>query len=673
MISRRFTSILPVTSALLLGGILLAAGNAPAQVGKAAVTSPDGNIRVLFMLAPGANGAGGGQLGYEVTYRGKPVIERSKIGFDLQNQPAIGDNLLVVAATNSHIDETYQIPAGKSNPVRNQCNVLLFDLKEAKAPGRKLTVEARAYNDGIAFRTIVPDQPAVKELRIVNEKTEFVLASDATTYPLILRNFRSSWEDNYRTVALSGIAPELVIGLPLLTELPGVAYVAITEANIDNYAGMYLMHSGGNPKALEARLSPRIDEPGLAVSGATPVTTPWRVVMISNEVGRLIESQIVNNLNPPCAIADTSWVKPGKASWDWWSGPAADGVNFKVGSNTDTAKHYIDFSAKAGFEYFMFDAGWAAHGTGPNDSGADITATKADVDMPAIIAYAKSKNVKVWLWSHWTDIDRQMDQAFPLFEKWGVAGVKIDFMDRDDQWMVNFYRRVAKNAAEHHLMIDFHGAYKPDGIGRTWPNVITREGVLGLEYNKWSARVTPDHNVMLAFTRMLAGPMDYTPGGFRNATRETFEPRNLKPMVMTTRAHQVALFVVFESPFMMVSDYPGAYEGTKELPFLSAVPASWDETRVLNAKVGDYITIARRHGREWYVGSIAGSHGAALDIPLEFLGTGDYKAETYSDAPDSGVHPTNTAVEQKTVNRATTLKAVLASGGGQAIRIRPVN
>jgi len=655
----------------LLGGLLLAAGNAPAQVGKATVASPDGNIRALFMLTPGANGLGGGQLGYEITYKGKPVIERSRIGFELQNQPPIGDNLLVVAATNTHIDETYAIPAGKSNPVHNQCNVVIFDLKEAMAPGRKLTVEARAYNGGVAFRTIIPDQPAVKELRVVNEKTEFVLASDATTYPLILRNFRTSWEDNYRTVALSGIAPESVIGLPLLTEMPGVAYAAITEADIDNYPGMYLLHAGPNPKALEARLSPRLDEPGLAVAAQTPVATPWRVVMISNEVGRLIESQIVNNLNPPCAIADTSWIKPGKASWDWWSGPAADGVSFKIGSNTETAKHYIDFSAKAGFEYFMFDAGWAAHGTGPNDSGADITQTKADVNMPEILAYAKSKNVKVWLWSHWTDIDRQMDQAFPLFEKWGVAGVKIDFMDRDDQWMVNFYRRVAKNAAEHHLMIDFHGAYKPDGIGRTWPNVLTREGVLGLEYNKWSARVTPDHNVMLAFTRMLAGPMDYTPGGFRNATREEFEPRNQKPMVMGTRAHQTALFVVFESPFMMVSDYPGAYEGTKELPFLSAVPASWDETRVLNAKVGDYITIARRHGKEWYIGSIAGSHGATLEIPLEFLGDGQFTAETYSDAPDAAVHPTNTVVEQKSVNRSTTLKAILVTGGGQAIRIRP--
>jgi alpha-glucosidase len=671
MMSWRSAPCSPVAVCLLFCSLLLSAGNAPAQVGKAAISSPDGAIRATFMLVPGVDGAGGGQLGYEVAYRGKAIIERSKLGFELQNQPPVGGNLLVVAATNSRIDESYQIPAGKSNPVRNQCNVLTFDLKEAKAPGRKLTVEARAYNDGLAFRYIVPDQSAVKELRIVNEKTEFTLAADATTYPLVLRNFRSSWEDNYRTVALSGILPESVIGLPLLTEIPGVAFVAITEANIDNYAGMYLMRSASNAKVLEARLAPRVDEPGIAFSGQTPLTTPWRVLMISNEVGRLIESQIVNNLNPPSAIADTSWIKPGKATWDWWSGPAADGVNFKVGSNTDTAKYYIDFSSKVGFEYFMFDAGWAAHGTGTNDSGADITQTRADVNMPEILAYAKSKNVKVWLWSHWTDIDRQMDEAFPLFEKWGVAGVKIDFMDRDDQWMVNFFRRVAKNAAEHHLMIDFHGAYKPDGISRTWPNVITREGVLGLEYNKWSARVTPDHNVMLAFTRMLAGPMDYTPGGFRNATREEFEPRNVKPMVMGTRAHQTALFVVFESPFMMVADYPGAYEGQQELPFLSAVPSSWDETRVLNAKVGEYITIARRHGKDWYVGSIAGSHGAELDIPLEFLGEGNYKAETYSDAPDAGVHPTKTVVEQKNVNRAKTLKAVLASGGGQAIRLTP--
>ena len=312
-------------------------------------------------------------------------------------------------------------------------------------------------------------------------------------------------------------------------------------------------------------------------------------------------------------------------------------------------------------------------GTGPNDSGADITRAQPNIDMPELLRYAKSKNVKVWVWAHWTDINRQMDEAFPLYEKWGIAGVKIDFMDRDDQWMVDFYRRVAKNAAEHHLMIDFHGAFKPDGLRRTYPNVITRESVLGLEYNKWSARVTPEHNVMLAFTRMLAGPMDYTPGGFSNVNRKDFQPRNVHPMVMGTRAHQVALFIVFESPFEMVSDYPEAYEGRKELPFLSAIPTTWDETRVLNAKVGDYIAIARRHGNEWYVGSIAGSRAAQFDIPLAFLGEGEYTAETLSDAPDADVSPTHTTIDQKAVNRSEGLKVNLVPGGGQAIRIRPAH
>jgi alpha-glucosidase len=291
--------------------------------------------------------------------------------------------------------------------------------------------------------------------------------------------------------------------------------------------------------------------------------------------------------------------------------------------------------------------------------------------MPELLRYAKSKNVKIWLWAHWTDVNRQMDEAFPLYERWGIAGVKIDFMNRDDQWMVDFYERVAKNAAAHHLMIDFHGAYKPDGLRRTYPNVVTREGVLGLEYNKWSTRVTPDHNVMLAFTRMLAGPMDFTPGGFSNVNRDNFIPRNVHPMVMGTRAHQTALFIVFQSPLEMVSDFPEAYKGQKEFPFLKGIPTVWDETRVINAKVGDYITIARRRGKDWYIGTIAGSHAAQLDIPLEFLGSGEYTAQTLSDAQDADISPTHTTIEQKKVNRSERLKAIMVPGGGQAIRISP--
>ena len=662
---------------LITIGCLAISRLASAQTGPATLSSPDGLVQMRFSIsASGAAQNGDGQLVYEVTYKGKPLLEKSNLGLDLQDQPSLGNNVHIVGSKASKIDETYTVPAGKSNPIHNQANALALDLQESSRLPRKFTVEARAYNDGIAFRYVIPDEPNTKEVRIINEKTQFVLSGDATTYPLIVRDFQSPYEDDYRTLALTGLHPESLVALPFLMELPTKsAWLAITEADIDNYAGMYLTHGGTGSAShtLTARLSPLVGEPGLAVVRQTPMESPWRVVMIGDAPGRLLESNIVQNLNPPSVIADTSWIQPGKAAWDWWSGPYDTGVDFKVGKNTATAKHYIDFAAKSGFKYFLLDGGWAAHGTGANDSGADITQAQPNIDMPELLRYAKSKNVKIWLWAHWTDVNRQMDEAFPLYEKWGIAGVKIDFMNRDDQWMVEFYRRVAKNAAEHHLMIDFHGAYKPDGLRRTYPNVITREAVLGLEYNKWSARVTPEHNVMLAFSRMLAGPMDFTPGGFSNVNREDFEPRNKHPMVMGTRAHQVALFVVLESPFEMVSDYPEAYEGQKEFPFLQAVPTTWDETRVLNAKVGDYITIARRHGNEWYVGSIAGPHAAELEIPLEFLGAGQYTADVISDASDADASPTHTGIQQKTVNRSDTLKAILVPGGGQAIRLSPAH
>ena len=394
--------------------------------------------------------------------------------------------------------------------------------------------------------------------------------------------------------------------------------------------------------------------------------------MIADDPGRLVESNIVVNLNPPCAIADTSWIKPGKTAWDWWSGSVARKVSFKPGMNTETMKHYIDFSARNNLEYMLIDAGWAARRrAGPNDSGSDLTQTNPNINMPELLDYAKAKNVRLWLWAHWTDIDRQMDEVFPLFQKWGIAGVKIDFMDRDDQWMVNWYRRVTKKAAEHKLMLDFHGAFKPDGLSRPYPNVMTREGVMGLEYTKWSARITPKHNVTVAFTRMLAGGLDYTPGGFENVTKAAFQPRSRFPMVMATRAHETALFVVFESAFQMVADDPGAYEDQKELDFIRVVPATWDETHVINGRPPKFITIARRHGKEWYVGSITDWDAREVDVPLTFLGAGSYNAEIYADAPDAATQPKNTTREQKRVDAKTVLKLKLAPGGGSAIRIIP--
>lgn len=643
-----------------------------AQTGPVLLKSPDGALEIaIATLAGNAPSDAGGQLAYRVSLGGKPVIEWSRLGLDIQGSAPLGATVKITTSKPSNSDETWRSPHGKANPIRNHFNAVIVETTESGGRRlRRLDVEARAYNDGVAFRYLIPEQPAIREMRLAAETTQFRIAKDATTFPMVLRDYRTSQEDDYHQLPLSALHPSYLIGLPLLIEVPGVAWVGLTEAYIDNWAGMYLA-AGRDSRTLEARLAPRVDEPGLAVATATPARSPWRVLMIAADAGRLVESNMVVNLNPPSAIADTSWIKPGKTAWDWWSGSAARNVSFKTGMNTDTMKHYIDFSARAGLEYMLIDAGWAARGSGPNDSGAILTQTNPNIDMPALLDYAKAKNVRLWLWAHWTDIDRQIDEAFPLYEKWGIAGVKIDFMDRDDQWMVNWYRRVARKAADHKLMLDYHGAFKPDGLRRTYPNVMTREGVMGLEYTKWSARITPKHNVTLAYTRMLAGPMDYTPGGFENVTRAAFQPRNQFPMVMGTRTHQTALFVVFESPFQMVADHPGAYEDQKELDFIRAVPSTWDETRVVNGQPAQFITIARRRGSDWYVGSISDWDAREIDVPLTFLGAGSFSADIYTDAPDAATQPKNSVREQRRVDSKTVLKVKLAPGGGAAVRITP--
>jgi alpha-glucosidase len=321
----------------------------------------------------------------------------------------------------------------------------------------------------------------------------------------------------------------------------------------------------------------------------------------------------------------------------------------------------------------LIDAGWAKSATrrGSQDysAQADITQVTPEIDMPELLSYAKDKHVKLWLWANWSSVDQQMDQAFPLFEKWGIAGVKIDFMDRDDQWMVGYYHRVVEAAAAHHLMIDFHGAYKPDGLRRTYPNLMTREGVMGKEYLKMSARTDPVHNATLPFTRMLAGPMDYTPGAFGNSNRENFVVRDSMPMGLGTRAQELALYVVLESPFQMVSDYPEHYAGQKEFDFIKQVPTTWDEIHTIGGTPMEWVSLARRSGKDWYVGSLTNWDERDIKVPLNFLGEGKYVAEIYADAADSAVEATHTTLSKVPVDRTTVLKVHMVSGGGNAIWI----
>src|SRR6185437_4248080 len=407
--------------------ILAAIASAQPSTDTLSVTSP--NHTLTMRLVPG------NRLQYTVEFRGNPVLKDSLLGLKLEGQAPLGPGMHPTSTRPGQVDETYTIPVGKTRTVRDHYNGAQIDMQDAK--GRSMTVEMRAYDDGIAFRMVVPDQAGSRPVRLERELTEFNFSKDAITYPLILDGFQSSYEDEYQVRNVSGLHKEWLIGLPFLANVPGVAWVGITEADIDNYAGMYLQKANER-FAVRAQLSPRVDNPAIAVETDGPLTTPWRVLMIGDEPGRLIESNIVLNLNPPTKIPDTSWIKAGKTSWDWWSGDYAENVDFKPGMNTATMKHYIDFSSASGFPYMLIDAGWAlANRKSPDDYAAvaDITKVDPNIDMPELLRYAKEKNVKLWLWSHWTSVDKYMDQAFPLFEQWGIAGVKIDFMQRDDQQM----------------------------------------------------------------------------------------------------------------------------------------------------------------------------------------------------------------------------------------------
>jgi alpha-glucosidase len=653
---------------------LLALAAALAQ-SRVEIASPDGRIKLALLPA----GVSSADLRYAVDFAGKRLIEESKLGLEIEGQSPLGRGMHLTASRSTTVDESYSIPVGKTSIVRNHYNDLTADFADPSA--RRLTIEVRAFDDGLAFRYSVPEQPSIGQVKILRENTEFQYAKDAQSYPLIVDGFQSAYEDAYQLRNITGLHPDWLIALPFLANEPGVGWVAITEADIEDYAGMYLEKSAHwGDRILHAELPPRLDASGNPVPGGGAVATrapfesPWRVLMIADEPGKLIESNIILNLNPSAKIADTSWIVAGKAAWDWWSGEAAPGVSFKTGMNTATMKHYIDFAAASGFPYMLIDAGWAPlDPTAPKNEPRlmDITRTIPEIDMPELLRYAREKGVKLWLWAHWTSVNKYMDQAFPLFEKWGIAGVKIDFMNRDDQWMVAWYRRVVANAAEHHLMIDFHGAFKPDGLRRTYPNLMTREAVMGKEYLRVSARTTPAHNATLPFTRMLAGPMDYTPGAFGNSNLENFVARSFMPMGLGTRAQELALYVLFESPLQMVSDYPEHYAGQKEFDFIKRVPTTWDEVHSIGGMPMQWVSLARRSHSDWYVGAITNWEERNIKIPLSFLGPGAYVAEIYSDAPDAATEATHTVLNDRSVDHDTVLDVHMVSGGGTAMWIHP--
>ncbi len=642
-----------------------------AQSNPLEVSSPDHRITLRFSVSPkeGQEAEPDGQLVYSVTFHGKPAFEDSGLGLELANQPPLGAMVHIVGSTPGSGVDDYTLLAGKASAVHDAYNSLTVQAGESTNHGRKFDVEARVYNSAVAFRYHIPEQAALSRYQLTQENTEFRPVMDASAWALRLPNYQSAYESEYVPSALSalsnqgGVSSYILNGAPMLMHMPGVAWAAVGEAYLEGNAAMYLENPTGNWTGhyIVSKISPPVGGHGPAVDASLPHDTAWRVILLGDTPGELVESNVFTDLNPPNRLADTSWIHPGKASWNWWDGDL--GPDGKSAYTTENMKYYVDFAAESGFPYMMLDAGW---------SGDDITKMRGNVDVPELVRYATKKNVKVWIWLYSKYVAAQMQDAFPLYEKWGVAGVKIDFVLRNDQEGIKWYYDVAKLAAEHHLMVDFHGATQPWGIQRTYPNVLNYESVLGLEQNKAGRRDGPVNRTTFPFTRMLSGPMDYTPGGFDNVTQEEFIARDKSPMVTGTRAQQLALYVVFEEPLAMVSDVPSAYDNQPAFQFIKDVPTAWDATRVLNGTPGEFVTIARKRGDEWYLGSVTNWTARDLRIPLSFLASGKYRAEIYEDAADAEQSPKHVTIRNQDLSSADTLELHLVSGGGCAIRFVPV-
>lgn len=625
------------------------------------VASPNGNLVFNFKLVNKA-------AFYSVSFKGKTIIDYSSLSLDFDNGN-FQNNLKLNKPTYKDTTEDYDLVVGKTSHVHTRYKEVTLPLEEALAPKRKINIVARVFNDGVAFRYVYPQQENWTNYSLLDENTTFKFVGDPTLHALFLPNYTTSHEGYYTVTTLSKAVPDSLMDMPALFELPGNVFVGITEAELVDYAGMYLTKHDG---VLVSELSPLPKQPEIKVKEILPHRSPWRVMLISDKVGDLIESNIITTLNEPCAIKDVSWLRPGKTTFPWWNGDVVPDTINAPGNNFVTNKYYIDFCARNNIGYhsvveyglhqWYMDDGENFQ-PGPH---ADVTTPVPGLDMKEICDYAKSVGVGVRVWVHFYALYPKLDTAFAIFEKWGLQGMMVDFMDRDDQEMVNMQNEVLQKAAQHHLHIQFHGAYKPTGLSRTYPNEFTREGTLNYEADKWTdGGLPPGHDINMPFTRMLAGSTDYHLGGFRAVPPKDFTtPHYTRPLVLGTRCHMLGMYVVLENYLQMVCDDPTAYEAQPGFEFIKQIPTVWDETKVPLAKIDEYITIARRKNNDWYVGTISNDSAHTITIPMNFLEDGKYTATIYRDAKDTDTNPNNLIKEQKEITAKDNLEINLAKGGG---------
>jgi alpha-glucosidase len=634
------------------------------------VASPNGENTIIVTLptSPGAAAT------YAVARSGRAIVEPSAFKIVLADAGDVAAGAKLVESSEDKVDQTFEMPAGKSRSVRDRFSRARLRFE---SPGQILwDLEVRAYDDGVAFRYSFPEQPKLADFVLQSESTELRLAGSPTLLLETTDSFAWSHERLYTRSPLALVPVKSFIELPMLAEWPDGTSALVTEAALRDFAGLYLERDpGSQARLLRTFLSPRLDRPDAAVIGRTPHRSPWRVIQLADWAGRQIESSLLVCLNDP-PERDFSWLRPGKTTWHWWNGTAEEGLPEKSPLTTfEYHRDYIDFCARHGIAYHAVvsdNRPWhkqtqADFAPGPD---TDILQPRAGLDLARIIAYGREKGVGIRLWVHWQALDPRLEEAFTQYEAWGIRGLMVDFLDRDDQEMVNYCWRVLESAARHHLHIQFHGSYHPSGEQRTYPNLDNREGALNLEYSKGGMKCDPQHNVDVSFTRSLAGPTDYHLGGFRSVARSDFRARNINPYVLGTRCHHLALYVVYENPMPQVCDTPLAYEGQPGFEFIEAVPTTWDETRFLAGRPGEFMAVARRQGDEWYLAGITNDIPRRLSITLRFLGQGGREITLFRDGSMDAEEPNAVKVERRPVSAGETLDVDLATGGGFVAIIR---
>jgi alpha-glucosidase len=646
--------VIVLGASLIVSGLLTAA-----EPPRYNLQSPDGGLAVTI-----AAGAG---LRWTLAVDEKVVVRDSTLSLRI-GDTILGQKPKVKAATPRSHDGTITPPVRqKAATFRDRYNELRLELEGGCA------VVFRAYEEGVAYRweTALPQA----EVKVLGEEVGLNFAGNYVAYYHEEKSLFSHNEQHYLPRPLADLAPHNIAIIPAVVEA-GSVKLAIAESDVEDYPGLWLRGTGKSalagffpPYPLKEELKGDRDfrvvqaADYIAVTKGTR-TYPWRLLGVARRDGDLITNPLVYLLQSPSKVADTSWIKPGKVAWDWWNANNLAGVDFKAGVNTATYKAFIDFAAQYGLDYIILDEGWYKLG--------DLLSVVSEMNVEEIIAYGRQKKVGVILWVVWKTLDDQLQPALDQFARWGVQGIKVDFMQRDDQPVIAYYHKICREAAARKMLVDFHGGIRPALMTRTWPNLISTEGVRGLEWCKWSTHITPEHDATLPFTRMFVGPMDYTPGAMLNATKKEFSAVFDRPMSQGTRCHQLGLYVVFESPLQMLSDSPTHYlREPVAMEFLAAVPTVWDETRVLDARIADYVLVARRSGKDWFLGAITDWNARELDVDLSFLPAGKFKLTEWRDGPNADRHASDCQKVSQKVTSATKLRIRLAEGGGWAARVQP--